>query len=69
MRRGLVHARWQLLAADALVVALNCGSLLALTLGSGLFIKLACAQFGEQTNLFDGALETAKGGLEGLIFF
>src|SRR5205085_5905424 len=51
----------QLHAADALEVALYSGGLLALALGGGLFVELARTQIGQQTELFDGALETAQG--------
>src|SRR5260221_12306753 len=60
--------RRQLLAADALVVALYGCRLLALALGGRLFVELARPQFGQQARLFDRALETAKRGLEGLVF-
>ena len=69
MRRGLVHARGQLLAANALVVALYSGSLLALALSSWLFVELASAQFGQQTGFLDCALEATQCGFEGLVFF
>src|SRR5664279_4084389 len=57
----------QLLAADALVMALDGRGLLALALGGRLFVELAGAQFGQQARLLDGALETAKRCLEGLV--
>src|SRR3954462_15225587 len=55
-------------AANALVMALHGGGLLALALGGGLFVELARAQFGEQAQLLDGALEAAKGHVERLVF-
>src|SRR4029450_7570138 len=60
--------RRQLLAADALVVALHGGGLLVLALGRRLFVELARAQFRRQARLLDGALETTQRGLEGLVF-
>jgi len=59
----------QLLAADALVMALYSGGKLALALRGWLFVELACAKFGQQTGFFDAALETAHGDFEGLVFF
>ena len=64
-----VQLLWQKLAANALVVALNRCSFLALTLRSRLLVELACAQFGQQTGFFDAALEATQGDLEGLVFF
>src|ERR1700755_3006126 len=64
----LVELLGQLHAANALVVALDGCGLLALALGSGLLVELARAQFGQQTQLFDGALEAAQGHVERLVF-
>src|SRR6201996_249626 len=58
----------QLHAANALVVALDGRGLLALAFGGRLFVELAGAQFGQQTQLFDGALEAAQGHVERLVF-
>ena len=69
MKQRSIHAGWQLLAANALVVALDCSSLFALALSRGLFVKLACAQLGQQTGFFDGTLETTQCGFERLVFF
>ena len=63
-----IQARGQLLATDALVVALHSGGVLALALGRGLLIELARTQFGEQTGLFDGALEAAQSGFKRFVF-
>ena len=70
-RRGeqSVEFLGQLLAADALVMALHGSSELALALCGRLFIELACAQFSQQTGFFDAALEAAHGDFEGLVFF
>ena len=65
----LVEFLGQLLAADALVMALHGSSELALALCSRLFVELACAQFSQQTGFFDAALEAAHGDFEGLVFF
>src|SRR5581483_12449982 len=64
----LEQLRRQLLAAQALVVALDRRGELALALGGGFFVELAGAKLGEQAGLFDGALEAAQGHLEGLVF-
>ena len=63
-----VQLRRQLLAAQALVVALHGGGLLALALGGRLFVELAGAKLGQEAGLFDRALETAKRDLERLVF-
>ena len=52
-----------------MVGTLNCGGLLALTLGSGLLIELAGAKLGEQTRLFDGALKAAHCDFKRFVFF
>ncbi|VXC56134.1 hypothetical protein MASSI9I_70530 [Massilia sp. 9I] len=65
----LVQLLRQLLAADALVVTLHCGGQLALALCSWLFVKLASAQFGQQTGFFDSALEATHSDFERLVFF
>src|ERR1700761_6419559 len=64
----LVELLGQLHAANALVVALDGRGLLALAFGGRLFVELARAQFGQQTQLFDGALEAAQGHVERLVF-
>ena len=69
LRPRLIKARRQLLAANTLVVALNSGRLLALTLGSGLFIELASPQFGQQAGFFNRALETTQSSFKRFIFF
>ena len=66
---ALVHARGQLLAADALVMTLHGSRLLALAFSGGLFVELARAQFGQQAGFFDGAFEAAQSSFEGLVFF
>ena len=43
--------------------------LFALALGGRLFIELAGAQFGEKTQLLDGALEATQGNVKRLVFF
>src|SRR5690606_11120178 len=63
-----IQARRQLLATDALVVALDRGSMLALALSGRLFIELARTQLGQQTGFLDGALEAAQSGLKRLVF-
>jgi hypothetical protein len=59
----------QLHGADALVVALDGGSLLALALGGGFFVKLAGTQIGQQAQFFDGAFEAAQSDVEGFVVF
>ncbi len=59
----------QLHAANALEVPLHGGGLLALALGGRLFVELAGAQLGQQTDLLDGALEAAQGDIERLVLF
>lgn len=70
-RRGAqsVELFWQLLAADALVVALHGSSEFALAFGSRFLVELACAEFGQQAGFLDAALEAAQGDFEGLVFF
>jgi hypothetical protein len=58
-----------LLATQALALALDCGGELALALGGGLFVELAGAQFGQEADFFDGALEAAQGDIKRLVFF
>jgi hypothetical protein len=41
-------------------MTLHRGRLLALALGGGLLIELAGAQIGQQAELLEGALETAR---------
>jgi DNA-binding transcriptional LysR family regulator len=59
----------QLHGANALVVALDGGCLLALALGGGLFVELAGAQVGQQAQFFDGAFEAAQSDVEGFVVF
>lgn len=65
----LVQLLGQLHAAHALVVAFDSSSFFALALSGGLFIKLTCAQLGEQAQFFNGALEAAQGGFVWFVFF
>ncbi len=67
--RRSVQLLGQLHAANALVVALHGGSLLALALGRRLFVELTGAQVGQQAQLFDGALEAAQCHVEGFVLF
>jgi len=69
LRPRLIKARRQLLAANTLVVALNSGRLLALTLGSGLFIELASPQFGQQAGFSIVRLKRRKAASNGSFFF
>ena len=46
-------------------MALDRGSLLALTFCGGLFIEFARTEFGQQAGLFDGALKAAQGASKG----
>src|SRR5262245_45113773 len=64
----LVELRGQGLAAQALVVALHCGSELSLAVSRGLFVELPGAQLGEQPGFFHGPLEAAQRHFEGLVF-
>ena len=57
------------MAADAFVVALDCGGGFTLALCSRLFIEFARTQFRQQTCFFNSALEAAQSGFEGLVFF
>jgi hypothetical protein len=59
----------QLLAADALVVALHGSGELTLALCSRLLVKLTRTQLGQQTGFFNGALEATHGNFERLVFF
>jgi hypothetical protein len=59
----------QLLAADALVMALHCSGELALAFRGWLFVKLAGAEFGQETRFFNGALETTHRNFKRLILF
>lgn len=65
----LIHFLRQLLTANAFVVALYCGCQLTLALCSWLLVELASAQFGQQTGLFDSALEATHCDFERLVFF
>src|SRR5690606_34826547 len=64
-----IEALGQLLAANALVMALDRGGVLALTLGRRLFVELARAQFGQKADFFDGTLKTAQSSFKRLVFF
>ena len=67
---GLVQAdAATLLALHFLGVTLNGGSSLALTLGGRLLVEFAAADFGQDTGLFAGALETTQGYVEGFVLF
>ncbi len=66
---GSEHLFGQLHAANALVVAFDSGSLFALALGRGFFVKLAGTQVGEQAQFFNGALEAAQGDVERFVVF
>ena len=61
-----IHLGGELLAAQALALALDGCSELALALGGGLLVELAGAQFGEQADFFDGTLEAAQGDIKRL---
>ena len=50
-------------------MALDGSRFLALALLRGLLVELAAANLGEDAGLFAGALETAQGDLERLVFF
>ena len=50
-------------------MALDRGSLLALTFCGGLFIEFTRTEFGQQAGLFDGALKAAQGDFEGFVLF
>lgn len=63
-----VHLRRQHLTANPLVVALDCGGVLTLTLGRGFFVELACTKLGEQTCFFDGTFEAADRDFKWFIF-
>src|ERR1700681_2673683 len=64
----LIELRRQLLAAQALVMALDRGGELALALGGRLFVELPGAELGEQARLLDRPLEAAKRYFERLVF-
>jgi hypothetical protein len=64
----LVKLRWQLHAANALIVALAGGCVFAFALGRWFFVSLACAQLGQQTSFFDGALKATHCCFEGFVF-
>jgi hypothetical protein len=64
-----VKLLWQLLAAQALEMALHRCCLLPLPLGRWLFVKFACAKFGQEAVFFDRALEPAHRNFKGLVFF
>ena len=67
MREQSVELRRQRLAAQALVIALDCGGQLALALGGGLLVELAGAQVGQQAEFFDGALKAAQRNFIGFV--
>ncbi len=67
--RKLVELLGEHHAAKALVVALDRGSLLALTFGGGLFVEFAGTEFREEAGLFDGALEATKSNFKRFVFF
>ena len=50
-------------------MALDRGSLLALTFCGGLFIEFARPEFGQQAGLLDGELKAAQGAFEGFVLF
>ena len=60
---------WQLHGANALVVAFDRSCFFTLALSRWLFVELACAQVGQQAELFDGALEAAQGYVKRLVVF
>src|SRR5690606_2597464 len=64
-----IEARGQLLAADALVMTLDRGGMLALALGGGLFVEFARTQLGQKADFFNGALKTAQSSFKRLVFF
>src|SRR5512135_1770724 len=64
----LVQLRRERLAAQALVVALDRGRQLALTLGGGLLVELARPQLGQHACFFYRTLEAADRHLERLVF-
>ena len=65
----LVHLRRQLVRTQTFVMALDCRSVLALTLRSRLLVEFARAQFRQQPGFFNGALEAAHGYFERLVLF
>ena len=65
----LVQKQGQLLTASTLVMTLDRGGALALTLGGGLLVELARTQFGQQTGFLDGAFEATQCGFKRLVFF
>src|SRR5690606_26997066 len=64
-----IQTRRQLLAADALVMALDGSRVLALTLSRGLLVEFARTQFGQEAVFFNGALKAAQGSFKRLVFF
>jgi hypothetical protein len=64
----LIELRWQLHAADALVVALAGGGVFTLALGRWLFVSFTCAKLGQQTCFFDSALEATHRCFERFVF-
>ena len=69
LRPRLIQARRQLLATNALVVALDGSSSFALALSGWLFVELTSTQLGQQTRLFDGALKATHRDFKRLVFF
>ena len=63
-----IHFGRQLLAAQTLALTLDRGCQLALALGGGLLIELACAQFGQEADFFDGTLEATERDIKRFIF-
>ena len=57
------------MAADALIVALDGGSVLALALGGWFFVVFARTQFSQETGFFNSAFKAAQSGFERLVFF
>src|SRR5690606_15200273 len=67
--QGSIQAWRQLLAADAFVVTLHGGSVLALALSRWLFVEFARTQLGQQTGFFNSAFEAAQSNFKGFVFF
>src|SRR5690606_31227387 len=65
--RNSVELLRQHLAADALVVTLDCSGLLALALGGRLLVELARAKLGDDPGFLDRALESTKRDVERLV--
>src|SRR5215467_6706620 len=65
---SLVELWGQSLAAQALVVALDCSGELSLAVGGRLLVELAGAQLGQKPGFLHGPLEAAERHLERLVF-